>query len=402
MSKAAIGGPLAIEGGTPVRTSPLSYGGQWVTDADVAAVAEALRSPWLTGGSRVEEFEQALAGYVGAAHAVAVSSGTAALHVGAVGAGIGPGDEVITTPMTFVASANSVLFQGGLPVFVDVDPITLNLDPAAVDAAVTRRTRAVLAVHYAGHPCDLGALRALTRRHDVVLIEDAAHALGARYEGAPVGQDSDFAVFSFHPVKLITSGEGGAVVCREDEAARRMRTFRSHGIRSTGREREARGQWQYDMEVLGYNYRLTDFQCVLGLHQLTRAEAFVARRRELAARYGRGLADCEGLELPTERPGCLSAWHLYPVRLRLERLRVDRDQIFAALRAEGIGVTVHYKPVHLHRYYQERFGFREGQFPVAEAAFHRLLTLPLFPRMADRDVDDVIAAVRKVIEHYRR
>lgn len=402
MSEAAIGGRLAIEGGAPVRTSLLSYGGQWITDDDVAAVAEALRSPWLTGGVRIDEFERALAEYVGAAHAVAVNSGTAALHVAAFGAGVGPGDEVITTPMTFVASANSVLFHGGLPVFVDIDPVTLNLDPLAAEAAITRRTRAILVVHYAGHPCDLDALRELTRRYSIPLIEDAAHALGARFHGTPVGRDSDFAVFSFHPVKLITTGEGGAVVCREEEAATQMRTFRSHGIPSTGREREAQGRWQYDMEALGYNYRLTDFQCALGLRQLTRAEAFVARRRELAAWYRRGLADCEGLELPVERPESESAWHLYPVRLRLERLRVDRDRIFAALRAEGIGVSVHYKPVHLHSYYRERFGFREGQFPVAEAAFHRLLTLPLFPRMSDRDVDDVIAAVRKVIEHYRR
>ncbi len=400
MSEAAVGGRLAIEGGTPVRSSLLSYGGQWVTNDDIAAVTEALHFPWLTGGARVDEFERALAGYVGAAHAVAVSSGTAALHTAVYGAGIGPGDEVITTPMTFVASANSVLFQGGLPVFVDVDPITLNLDPEAAVSAVTRRTRALLAVHYAGHPCHLDALRDLARRHRIALIEAAAHALGARYHGVPVGADSDFAVFSFHPVKLVTTGEGGAIVCREGDAAKRMRAFRSHGIRSTGREREARGEWQYDMEVLGYNYRLTDFQCMLGIRQLSRAQTFVARRRELAARYQRDLSDCAGLELPVERPDCESAWHLYPVRLRLERLRADRDRIFAALRAEGIGVTVHYKPVHLHSYYQERFGLQKGQFPVAEAAYHRLLTLPLFPRMTDRDADDVIAGVRKVIEHY--
>lgn len=402
MNEAAIGGRLAIEGGTPIRTSLLSYGGQWITDDDIAAVAEALRSPWLTGGARVDEFERALAAYVGAANAVAVSSGTAALHTAASGASIGPGDEVITTPMTFIASANSVLFQGGLPVFVDVDPVTLNLDPRAASAAVTRRTRAVLAVHYAGHPCDLDGLRQLTQQHGVSLIEDAAHALGACYRGVSVGRDSDFAVFSFHPVKLVTTGEGGAVVCGNAEAAARMRAFRSHGIRSTGREREARGQWQYDMVDLGYNYRLTDFQCVLGLRQLARADAFVARRRAIARRYVEALASSETLELPVEQPGCESAWHLYPVRLRLERLRTGRDQIFAALRAEGIGVNVHYKPVHYHPYYQERLGLRRGQFPVAEAAYERILTLPLFPRMSDQDVIDVTTAVHKVLDHYQR
>lgn len=400
MSEAAIGGRLAIEGGTPVRTSLLSYGGQWIVDEDVNAVAETLRSPWLTGGARVDEFEQALASYIAAAHAVAVSSGTAALHMAAYGAEIGPGDEVVTTPLTFVASANSVLFQGGKPVFADVHPVTLNLDPAEAAAAITPRTRAILAVHYAGHPCDLDALRGLAGKHVIPLIEDAAHALGARYFGVAIGADSDFAVFSFHPVKLITTGEGGAVVCRDPDAALRMRAFRSHGIRSSGREREAKGQWQYEMVELGYNYRLTDFQCVLGLRQLSRADAFVARRREIAACYSQGFADCAALELPVEQSGCESAWHIYPVRLRLERLRADREQIFAALRAEGIGVNVHYKPVHLHRYYQERFGFREGQYPVAEAAFKRLLTLPLFPLMRDEDVQDVIVAVRKVLARY--
>lgn len=403
MSEAAVeGARLAIEGGPPVRTSLLPYGGQWVLEEDVTAVAEALRSVWLTGGARVEDFERALAGYVGAAHTVAVSSGTAALHTAVVGAGVGPGDEVITSAMTFVATANSVLFARATPVLTDVSPDTLNLDPDAVAAAMTPRTRAILPVHYAGHPCEMEALRTLARRRGIAIVEDACHALGARDHGVQVGADSDFAVFSFHPVKLITTGEGGAIACRAEAAASRMRVFRSHGIRTTGREREAHGQWYYEMVELGHNYRLTDFQCVLGLRQLARADMFLARRREIAGRYMEDLRDCEALELPVERPGYDSAWHLFPVRLHLDRLTVDRDQVYKALRAEGIGVNVHYIPVHLHPYYRERFGYRPGQFPQAEGAFARLLTLPLFPRMSDHDVDDAIAAVRKVIEHYRR
>lgn len=391
---------LAIEGGTPVRTHLLPYGGQWLVDEEIAAVADALRSPWLTGGALVDRFEGNLAAFVGASHAVAVSSGTAALHAATYAAGIRQGDEVVTTPLTFVASANCVLYQGGTPVFVDVEPATLNIDPAAVEAAITPRTRAIIAVHYGGHPCDLAALRRIAASRHLPLIEDACHALGARYFGESIGADSDFAVFSFHPVKLVTTGEGGAITCHAPEAAARMRGFRSHGIRTTGREREASGQWSYEVVDLGYNYRLTDFQCALGVQQLSRANTFLARRREIVRKYQEGLAECEQLELPREPSGCESAWHLFVIRLRLERLRVNRDQVYQALRAEGIGVNVHYIPVHLHPYYRQRFGWRPGQFPAAEQAFQRLLTLPLFPRMSDRDVEDVIAAIQKVVAHY--
>lgn len=402
MTEATVGNDrLAIEGGTPVRSSLLSYSGQWIVDEEIAAVAEALRSPWLTGGARVEEFERALAAYVGAPQAVVVTSGTAALHAAVYAAGVRPGDEVVTTPMTFVATANCVIFQGATPVFADVDPVTLNLDPAAATAAISPRTRAILAVHYAGHPADLDALRSVARARGVSLIEDACHALGGRYHGRPVGADSEFATFSFHPVKLITTGEGGAVVCRDGESAATMRAFRNHGIRSTGRQREAKGVWQYEMVDLGYNYRLPDFQCVLGLRQLERAGSFLARRREIARRYREALGSCDVLDLPDEAAGCESAWHLFVVRLRLERLRADRDQIFAALRAEGIGVNVLYMPVHLHPFYADRFGYRPGQFPIAEAAFRRLLALPLFPRMTDHDAEEVVAAVHKVASRYR-
>jgi len=393
--------PLALHGGRPARPALLPYGWQAIDEDDVQAALAVLRGGRLTTGPRVAEFERAVAAAVGAAHAVAVSSGTAALHAAVFAAGIGPGDEVIVPALTFAASANAVLYQGGIPVFADVRGDTLNVDPADVAARLTGRTRAIVAVDYAGQPADLDALGALARDRGLALIEDAAHALGAEYRGRRVGALADLTAFSFHPVKHITTGEGGLVTTASRELAARLRRFRNHGLETEYGERHERGDEYSPMVELGYNYRLTDLQCALGLSQLTRLEQFLKRRAELAQRYRMELAGQPGLLLPAVATDVRHAWHIFPVLLQPERLRADRRTILAALRAENIGVAVHYVPVYWHPYYQAR-GYGRGLCPRAEWAFERLLTLPLFPAMTDEDADDVLAAVRKVLGHYLR
>ncbi len=389
---------LAIDGGTPVRATFLPYAHQVIDDSDVAAVTEALRSDWLTTGPRVPLFEEALVAATGARHAVAFSSGTAALHGAAIVAGLGPGDEAITTPMTFVATANSVLYAGATPVFADVRPDDLLIDPVAVGAAVGPATKAIIAVDYAGHPADYPALRAIADGvpgDPVTLIADASHSLGATLDGRAVGTLADLTVLSLHPAKIMTTGEGGAVLTDRDDLAERLRRFRNHGISS---ELAARQDWTYAMVELGYNYRLTDIAAALGNAQIARLDRFLARRRDLAAHYLDRLAGHPILELPSVAAGADPAWHFLFARLRLDRLRVDRGAIYRALRAENIGVNVHYIPVHTHPYYRERFPGLS--FPVAEAAYERLLTLPLHAGMERADVDDVVAAIDKVAEYY--
>jgi perosamine synthetase len=390
---------LAIHGGAPVRRTLLPYGRHEIDDNDVLAVTEALRSGWITTGPRVTAFENAVAELAGARHAVAFSSGTAALHGAAFAAGLGPGDEAVTTPLTFCATANSVLYQGATPVFADVSPDTLNLDPDRLAERLTSRTKAILAVDFTGHPADLDPIRDLADRHGAVLIEDACHALGARYRGRPVGSISRMTVFSFHPVKHVTTGEGGMVTTDDPGLAGRLRAFRNHGLDSDAHQREARGQWRYDMVSLGYNYRLADLGCALGSSQLRRLPANLARRRQIAQRYTAALASIPGVRTPVVRPDVEPAWHLYVIRLE-KGLRGRRDEVLAALKAENIGANVHYEAVHRLRYYRERFGYRGGEYPVAEDASDHLVTLPLFPAMTDDDVSDVLAAVGKVAGHF--
>jgi UDP-4-amino-4,6-dideoxy-N-acetyl-beta-L-altrosamine transaminase len=393
---------LAAHGGTPVREKLLPYGRQSIDEDDIAAVVETLRSDWLTTGPKVNEFEEAFAAWVGARYAVSFSSGTAALHGAAFAAGLGAGDEAITSPMTFAATANCILYQGGTPVFADVCENTLNIDPAEVLKRITPRTKALLPVDYAGHPAQLDELHAIAERHGLIIIEDACHALGAEYRGRRVGSISHMTVFSFHPVKHLTTGEGGMVTTDNLRFADTLRKFRNHGISSGARERRALGQWHYEMVLLGFNYRLTDIACALGLRQLGKLESNLKRRREIAARYMDGMTGIAGL-VPPQVEECVSpAWHLYPVRLDLASLSVNRSEIFQALRAENIGVNVHYIPVHLHPYYRENFGYQPGDFPVAEAAYECLISLPMFHGMSDRDVDDVIVAVRKVVTEYAK
>jgi perosamine synthetase len=395
---------LAIHGGTPVREKLLPYGRQTIDEADIQAVVEVLKSDWLTTGPKIGEFEERFAAWVGARHAVSFSSGTAALHGATFATGLGPGDEAITTPMTFCATANCILYQGATPVFADVSPDTLNLDSAEVSRKISARTKAIIAVDYAGHPAALDELGQLARAQvrPAVLIEDACHALGAEYGGKRVGSIADMTAFSFHPVKHLTTGEGGMVTTSDARLAETLRGFRNHGISSEARQRQESGQWFYEMVLLGFNYRLTDIACALGLSQLGRLGANLARRREIAAQYSAAFRTVPGLIPPTVRAQVNPAWHLYPIRIDLAKLTVDRGQIFRALRAENIGVNVHYIPVHLHPYYRDQFGHRAGEYPVAEAAYERLISLPMFHGMTDADVGDVVGAVSKVISSYAK
>ncbi|MDI6710312.1 MAG: UDP-4-amino-4,6-dideoxy-N-acetyl-beta-L-altrosamine transaminase [Bacillota bacterium] len=403
----------ALAGGRPVRESCLPYARQWVDEDDIAAVAGVLRSDWLTTGPKVREFEEAFAARVGARYAVAVSSGTAALHIACLAAGLGRGDEVIVTPMTFAASVNCVRYVGAMPVFADIDPRTGNIAPDEIRAKVTPNTKAVIPVHYTGRPCDLDSIHAVATKHNLIVIEDAAHALGATYNGRPIGSLSDMTVFSLHPVKHVTTGEGGVVTTNSEELYEWLLLFRNHGIeRRPERMLDDHGPWYYEMQELGYNYRLTDLQAALGLSQLAKLDRFLDRRREIVSLYNEAFADLPEVETPLwpDPAQAEPAWHLYVLALRPERLRADRRTVFLALRAENIGVHVHYIPVHTHPYYRWLLNSNvnvctleePSPAPRAEEFYRRVLTLPLFPAMTDRDVEDVIRAVRKVILYYRR
>ena len=358
---------LAVHGGPPVRKTLLPYGRQSIDESDIQAVVETLRSDWLTTGPKVAEFEEAMAAWVGAKYAVSFSSGTAALHAAAFAAGLQPGDEAITSPLTFAATANCVLYQGATPVFADVVEDTLNLDPELAASQITSHTKAILPVDYAGHPADLDSILQLAEHHGLIVIEDACHALGAEYRGRRVGNVAHMTVFSFHPVKHLTTGEGGMVTTDNAAYAETLRRFRNHGISSDARQRQSAGQWHYEMVLLGFNYRLTDIACALGLQQMKKLEANLERRRQIAARYAAEFRDLPGVRPPQTRPDVNPAWHLYPIRLDLPRLSAGRGEVFKALRAENIGVNVHYIPVHRHPYYRDHFGYEGGEYPVAEA-----------------------------------
>jgi UDP-4-amino-4,6-dideoxy-N-acetyl-beta-L-altrosamine transaminase len=370
----------------------LPYGRQLIDEEDVAAVLRVLRSDFLTTGPETEAFEKELAAACGAAFAVVVANGTAALHCAYAAAGVGEGDEVVTTPLTFSATANTVLALGGRPRFADVESNTLCLDPELAARAITSRTRVLAPVDYAGHPADLDAFKDIARRRGLLIVEDASHAIGASLKGRAIGSIADLATFSFHPVKTITTGEGGAVLTNDPKLAERARDFRNHGlVRDAARLSPDPPAWYYEIQSLGLNYRLTDLQCALGRSQLSKLSRFVDRRREIVARYNRALADLPGLELPVETEGARAAWHLYAIRLR----GLDRTAFTRGLRSRGIGTQVHYIPVNTFPLYR-RLGYDPAETPIATAIAERLVSLPLFPALSDADVDRVIAAVRSV------
>lgn len=375
----------------------IPYGRHQIDQTDIDAVVDVLRSDWLTTGAKIAEFEKALADYTGTRHAVAVSNGTAALHCAAYAIGVGSGDEVIVPAVTFAATANCVVALGGRPVVVDVQPDTLLIDAGSVETHITSRTRAIIAVDYAGQPCDYAALRTLADRHRLFLISDSCHALGARYQEKPVGRVVDAAVFSFHPVKHITTGEGGAIVTDDPALAARMRRFRHHGIDGDLHCREASGSWHYDVADMGFNYRITDFQCALGICQLEKAERWLKRRTDIAARYDRAFQASAAIRPLAVNKNVSHAYHLYVVKVNGGGSFRSRAELFTLLRQHGIGVNVHYIPLNLHSFYQRRHHARKGQCPVAESAYEKILSLPIYPAMSDADVDYVVETVLALV-----
>ena len=396
-------GKLAIYGGEPVRATRLSYGHQYIDESDIRAVTEVMKSDFLTCGPKVGELEAALCELTGAAHCIAVSNGTAALHTACLAAGISPGDEVITTPITFAASANAILYCGGRPVFADIDPKTYTIDPASIEANITERTKAVLAVDFTGAACDYDSIRAICKRHQLLLIEDAAHSIGTAYRGTPVGSIADLTTFSLHPVKTITAGEGGAVLTKDAALAKRAGLFARHGITRdpTLLEEKGNSNWYYEQQFLGYNYRLTDLQCALALSQLDKLDRFAARRKELVRRYDEAFREMPEVILQEEVEGSDTVRHLYILRLRLDRLTCGRKIFYDAMQAENIGVNVHYIPVYWFPYYQS-LGYSRGLCPNAEDYYESSMTLPLFYGMTDQDQADVIQAVRRIAEYFRK
>lgn len=374
----------------------IPYGRQYIDEADIQAVIDVLRSDWLTTGPVVDDFEKAVARKVGAGHAVAVNSGTAALHAAMHALGIVQGDEVIIPAITFVASANCVVYQGGTPVFADVDPDKLLLDVESVRKKITFKTRAIIAVDYAGQPCDYDELRKICNKHSLKLIADACHSLGGAYKGSAVGSLADLTVFSFHPVKHITTGEGGMIVTDNQDYAERMRRFRNHGIATDHRKRAEKGTWFYEMEELGYNYRITDFQCALGLSQLSKLDGWIVRRQQIAARYGKSVAAISALSPLTLAPDVRHAFHLYVVRVQAQS-PLNRDDLFAALRSNDIGVNVHYSPVYLHPFYQKRYGYSPGLCPMAEREAARILSLPMYASFSEEQQERVVTVLSELL-----
>lgn len=369
----------------------IPYATQWIDDGDIEAVVSALRTTHLTQGPMVEQFESKVAAYCGSKYAVAMNSGTSALHAACHAAGIGANDEAITSPITFVASSNCVLYCGGRPVFADVQKDTINIDPEDIKRKITSKTKAIIPVHFAGHPCDMEKISSIAKEKGIKVIEDAAHALGSVYKGSKIGscKYSDMTILSFHAVKHITTGEGGMVMTNDQELYKKLILFRTHGItRDAEIMTKSDGPWYYEMHELGFNYRITDFQCALGMSQMKKLDSFIRRRREIVQKYQKAFSGIPDLVLPIEREGFRSAWHIYVIRVK-----EDRKAVFNSLREKGLGVNVHYYPVYLQPYYQ-KLGYKAGTCPKAEEYYSRAITLPLYPKMTDKDVEYVIDAVK--------
>ena len=394
---------LAIFGGKPVFEKKIGYGRQCIDEADIQAVADVLRSDFLTCGPKIDEAEEKLCEITGAKHAVLVSNGTVALHAACHAAGIGPGDEVITTPMTFAASANCALYCGGTPVFADIDPETYNIDPKSIEEHVTEKTKAVVAVDFTGQAAKLREIREICEKHRLILIEDGAHSIGTKYNGVPVGAISDMTTLSFHPVKTVTAGEGGAIMTDDEAFYKSLLLFRTHGItRNPAWMKNApEGGWYYEQVDLGPNIRMTDIQATLLLSQLNKLDTFIARRKEIVRKYDAAFSEMPEIVVQKEIPESDTARHLYIIQLALEKLKAGRREIFDALQAENIGCNVHYIPVYYFPYYQDR-GYKKGLCPNAERLYERIISIPLFYSMTDSDVEKVILAVKKVVDFYKR
>jgi len=392
----------AILGGTPVRDSKIYYGRQCIGEDDIKAVADVLRGPFITCGPKVTEVEKELAQYTGAKHAVVVSNGTAALHCACIAAGIGPGDEVITTPITFAASANCALYCGARPVFADIDPETYNIDPKSIREHITPATKAIVAVDFTGQAVKIKEIRAICDEYGLIFIEDAAHAIGTKYDGKQVGSLADMTCFSFHPVKTITSGEGGAITTNNEELYRKLVLAHAHGITRDDAEMEEaphEGIWYYEQISLGYNYRMTDFQAALLISQLGKLDSFIERRKQIVCQYNEAFKDLQGIILQKEIEESDTCRHLYIIRLDLDKLTCTRRQFFDAMSTENVQCQIHYVPVYWFPHYK-RLGYAKGLCPKAEEIYKGIMSIPLYPMMSDKDVTDVIKAVKKLVAYY--
>ena len=394
---------LAIFGGTPVLEKKIGYGHQYIDDKDIQAVVDVLKSDYLTCGPKIEEAEKKLCEITGAKHAVLIANGTAALHATCFAADIGPGDEVITTPITFAASANCALYCGAKPVFADINPETYNIDPDSIQKCITEKTKAVVAVDYTGQAVEVKRIREICDKHNLIFIEDAAHSLGTKYDGKPVGSLADMTEFSFHPVKTCTAGEGGAITTNDDELYKKLILFRTHGITRNQdlMDKESEGGWYYQQVALGYNYRMTDIQAALLSSQLDKLDMFGKRRKELVKKYDEAFKLIPEITVQKEIPESDTVRHLYILQFNLELLKCGRREIFDALQAEGVGVNVHYIPTYTFPYYQS-LGFKMGTCPNAEKLYERIVSIPLYYSLTDEQQEKVIEAVKKVIKYYRK
>lgn len=395
---------LAINGGIPVRETKIYYGKQWIDENDIYAVDEVLRSDYVTCGPKTQKLERSLEQYTGARHAVAVSNGTAALHCACMAAGIGAGDEVITTPLTFAASANCALYCGAKPVFADVEEDTYNIDPKSIEDKITDKTKAVVAVDFTGQAVKHREIREICDRHHLIFIEDAAHAIATTYNGVQVGNLADITTFSFHPVKTITGGEGGAVLTNSDELYQKIQLVHTHGITHDPvlmEEPVHEGPWYYEQIMLGYNYRITDIQAALIVSQMKKLDQFKARRKQIVKMYDEAFAQIPEIIVQKEIAESDTCRHLYIIRLDTEKLSCTRREFFDAMSAENVQCQIHYVPVYWFPYYQ-KLGYKKGLCPVAEEVYKGIMSIPLYPRMTDQDVSDVIHAVKKVVENYRK
>ena len=393
---------IALKGGKPTRDVFIPYGKQYIDEKDIQSVNEVLRSPYLTTGPKVEEFERKLCQITGAKYAVAISNGTSALHAACYAIGIKEGDEVITTPITFAASANCVRYCGGTPVFADINPETWNIDPKDIERKITEKTKAVIAVDFTGQAVELDEIRAICKEHNLHLIEDAAHAIGTKYKGVPVGNISDMTTFSFHPVKTITCGEGGAIMTNNEVLYKKLKQYRAHSItREIDEMSQNPFSGYYEQVDLGYNYRMTDFQAALGSSQLDKLSIFSQRRKEIVAQYNEAFSKVPELIIQKEIPESDTTRHLYIIRINKALLNADRNEIYKAINAENVGLQVHYIPVYYHPYYQS-LGYKKGLCPIAEEIYEEIITIPLYYSLTDEDVQSVIEAVIKVVNYYRK
>lgn len=394
---------LAIDGGKAVRDKKLFYGHQWIDEEDIAAVCDVLKGDYLTCGPMVKKMEEELMHYTGATYAVAVSNGTAALHCACIAAGIGVGDEVITTPITFAASANCIRYCGGTPVFADINPKTYNIDPLSIREKITKNTKAIIAVDFTGQAVEINEIRKICDEYGLIFIEDAAHSIGTSYNGKKVGNLADMTCFSFHPVKTVTSGEGGAILTNNKDYYDKLVLAHTHGIthdESMMCDAPHEGSWYYEQISLGYNYRITDIQAALLVSQLNKLDKFVTRRKEIVNRYNEAFVNLEGIIIQKEIPESDTCRHLYIIRLDLEKLTCTRRQFFDAMSAENIQCQIHYVPVYWFPDYQN-LGYKKGLCPKAESVYSSIMSIPLYPAMSDKDVEDVIRGVEKVINYYR-